>query len=211
MMGHVMFMRKGDVHTVPENVAVGTIWRFTSNGTFTVPAIGKYQVEIHGGGGGAAGIAQAKYRDEAGSLFATGGGSGELYETALEKGQQVSVTVGTGGAGAWTTSTSGKARGGTGGASTFGSLSCAGGGGGYVSGSNNSDAYYEVGKASGSLSSGGSWLIKSATLSSINVSSKGEGNTNNKAQSYGDGGVVSAGVPKDGQPGAVIVTYLGKE
>lgn len=206
-MGHVMFMRKGDVHTEPILLPIGTVWLFTSNGTFTAPADGKYQVEIHGGGGGAAGHVWGGAQN----AVASGGGSGELYETVLSKGEQVSVTVGSGGAAELKdASSSFAAQGGTGGKSTFGNLSCAGGGGGEALSEGVINEYsYSGGLASGSLATRGSGS-SAYQVTTLSVSG-GQGNKNNTSQTYGDGGAVTNCSPKDGKAGAVIVTYLGKE
>lgn len=167
-------------------VPVGTTWLFEENGTFTVPADGKYQIEIHGGGGGAA---------YASPCSAGGGGSGELIELALTEGDAWDITIGAGG-----TRKQGNGTGGTGGTSYFGSFAQPGGAGGYVY-----NAYSTVrnGEASGSIASKGG-----ATASGTNAGG-GQGNINNTAQTYGDGGSVVNSTAQNGQPGAVIITYLG--
>lgn len=172
---------------VPEfaKVPVGTTWLFEGNDTFTVPVDGNYQIELHGGGGGSACFIQAS---------AGGGGSGELIELALSKGDKWDITIGAGGA----KTSDGSA--GTGGTTYFGSFAQPGGGGGRVDGYN-SLAY--AGSAVGSLATSGSAAPYNSN------SSGGQGNKNNVAQTYGDGGAVAGGKTQNGQPGAVIITYLG--
>lgn len=205
-MGQVFYMEMGDVHTEPVNVPVGTMWLFTSNGTFTAPADGKYQVEIHGGGGGAAVSLWGN-----GGTVASGGGSGEVYEVVLSKGYQASITIGTGGTAALESGSDYEVIGGNGGATTFGNLSCAGGGGGMAqsNGIANDEYRWTGGAKSGSLATSGtgSYAYNYPSLSA----NAGQGNKNNTSQSYGDGGAVSSLTPSKGKAGAVIVTYLGKE
>ena len=94
---------------------------FTSSGTFTVPP-GVFQAEVELWGGGSGSFASV-------SGGPSGGGSGGGYArkriTNLTPGQQISVTVGTGGS-AGTTSGTAPTAGGT---SSFGSLVSATGGG----------------------------------------------------------------------------------
>lgn len=172
---------------VPEyaNVPVGTTWLFEENGTFTVPVDGNYQIEIHGGGGGAA---------FASPCSAGGGGSGESIELALTEGDAWDITIGAGG-----TRKQGNGTGGTGGTSYFGSFAQPGGAGGYV--------YAAYTTASGGNPSGS---IASAGVGGSGTGANGgQGNTNNTAQTYGDGGSVVNSTAQNGQPGAVIITYLG--
>ena len=196
---------------VPRNVPVGATWlyEYGDDGVFEVPKTGIYSVEIHGGGGGGA----------AGSLdyIASGGGSGELYEVTLTEGDQIDVTVGAGGTAGTTlirnTSTGNYYLGGNGGTSTFGDLSCAGGGGGRA-GSSGTSQYTYGGSKSGSLASEGSYYYSAGHSQGDTYSlSGGEGNTNNPSQTYGDGGRAYMNYPNEtpyaGEPGAVIITFLG--
>lgn len=194
-MGKVMFMRKGEVHTAPITIAEGTIWLYTEDGTFTVPADGNYQIEMHGGGGGGA-YAPAMYGStQIGA--AGGGGSGEIYEVTLASGDSYSITIGAGGAGAY------MGAGSSGGPTSFGSLYTLTGGSG---GSAQYGGYPNAGSASGSIASAGS--ISYGTQ----YASGGYGNTNNTSQTYGNGGNVNSNNGGNaGQSGAVIITYLGKE
>ena len=75
--------------------------RFTSPGTFTVPAgVTKVWVSMSGGGGG--GSSGKKYSD--GSTYIDGGGGGGAHavlaeEVTVTPGENIAVTIGTGGAG----------------------------------------------------------------------------------------------------------------
>ena len=192
---------------------VGTIWRFTSNGTFEVPDDGLYQIEMHGGGGGGGGVidvVSAYYQYEAPGQG--GGGSGSLQTVSLNKGDVHQVTIGQGGAhgaddgydadndvGAYTSG-----HGANGGTTSFGPYSVAGGYGGYGghrTGYNPSPKYSYSGQGVGNIASAGS----------NSEGTGGYGNVNNTAQTYGNGGrrsdYYSGG--RNGKPGAVIITYLG--
>lgn len=201
--------------TEPVNIAVGTIWLFTEDGTFTVPKTGTYQVELHGGGGGAA----LHGHNSAQVSIAGGGGSGEVYSVEYTKGQVIDVTIGAGGAGkkADVNTSTTYVTGGTGGKTTFGDLSITGGGGGTAYSVSSSTAKRDPvgGSKSGSLASSGStW--SGVDFNETSVAAGGEGNTSNTAQTYGDGGsgdgtssLVSRWFAEDGKPGAVIVTFMG--
>ena len=218
-MGKVMFLKKGEVHTAPVGVPpveVGTIWLFTENGTFTVPANGKYRVEMHGGGGG--GASSQLYTVTTDGYYHIyihgpgGGGSGEIYEVTYTKNTEIPITIGAGGSGGpkLAGSSGNGSDGGSGGTTSCGNLSIAGGRGGSF---NNS---LTGGAASGSLATAGANGISNVSQND-NPGVGGQGNKNNTAQTYGDGG--NAGgfrygesqTGSAGQPGAVIITYLGKE
>ena len=173
-------------------VEVGTTWVYTSNTTFTVPADGKYQVELHGGGGGGAGV----FDGNAGIWYcAGGGGSGHLLELTLTKDESYAITVGAGGSKG--TAYSAGAAGSSGGRTTFGNQAVNGGGGGAV------DMYFgrTPGGASGNIATDGS--------TGTGYAAGGKGNKNNTAQTYGDGGASNTDGGINGQPGTVIITYLG--
>lgn len=166
-------------------VEVGTTWAYTSDGTFEVPADGRYQVEMHGGGGGGA------YNV---NFSCGGGGSGEIATLQLTSGEIRNVIVGAGGQsrGAYAYGAFSGLKGGT---TYFGSLSQPGGGGAQVY-----DGGRLQGTASGSIASSGD------PYNGVG----GEGNTGNTAQTYGDGGSASISMGAiNGKPGAVIITYLG--
>lgn len=156
-------------------VPVGTTYTITESGSWTCPASGDWRIELHGGGGGGA-------SDALQGIYATGGGSGEIYTASLKYGDVINVTIGNAGA-AWQ----------PGAASVFGNLSLNGGGGGAA------NPYPGIGgSASGSIASAGN----AGRSSSISI---GLGNTSVPTQSYGNGGAPGS----NGQPGAAIVTFLG--
>ena len=184
-------------------------WEYTEDGTFTVPKSGKYKIEMHGGGGGGGGGAKVwsdsrrHYYEASGG---DGGGSGESYIQVLNRNDKYDIVIGKGGAGGRSSkgsdfnsgSTARGSSGIDGGMTRFGELlSIAGGnggGGGYarssLSGGSNSDG--SNGSVSGSLAnktSGGS--------------SKGN---------YGDAGYggSSSSSGRDGNSGALFITYLGE-
>lgn len=170
-------------------VPAGTTWTITESGQWEVPATGQYQVELHGGGGGAAIDFSGGQMPNYG---ASGGGSGEVYTLSLVKGQKIQVVIGSGGAGNrdWT--------GYAGGESSFGSVSIAGGGGGTC--------------LSGTLVAGGAvgTLATSGTTVHASLGAGGLGNKNKPNQTYGNGGNVFGGnYANSGQPGAAIITFLG--
>ena len=175
-------------------VAVGTTWAYTSNGTFEVPADGSYQIEMHGGGGGA--CVRTTYDSSWNAYYAlaSGGGSGEMYTLALTKGEHYAITIGSGGASISGGPSVDAAE--AGGSTSFGSYTVNGGGGGDGRGS-------VGGAAHGSLATSGAFISGGGTVAG------GYGNKNNTAQTYGNGGSVTASSPQNGQPGAVIITYLG--
>ena len=173
---------------------VGTTWLYEENGTFTVPADGIYQVEMHGGGGG--GVARKNGGDYANC---SGGGSGELQTVQLQKGADISITIGAGGSGGgqnyegWPLSGIGE----QGGTTTFGDLSVAGGHGGHAA-----NYTYKGGAASGNIAT-------AVTYYHMGYAAPGYGNKDNKAQTYGNGGQVNNGYAQNGKPGAVIITFKG--
>lgn len=185
----------------------GTTWLYETAGSFEVPANGKYEIEIHGGGGGPGWYAGYGTDYVCGG---GGGGSGELYELTLKKGEVYAITVGQGGY--QTGASFGYAE-----ASSFGEYSCAGGGNGgnasyYYDPSWMTDATRTPGKggtASGSLATAGG-TGKRSVSSSSGGGSPGQGNKNNTAQTYGDGGSYTGeNGSTHGKNGAVIITYLG--
>lgn len=174
---------------------VGTSYTITSSGTWTCPATGQWQIELHGGGGGGGGGA---YTGGGG-----GGGSGELYTVRITSGALLVISLGRGGVSGGTTGDGGDGTptnisGGL-------TLSCEGGTGGRR-------GLYgtpgQGGAASGSLATPGGNGDQYR-----NPGAGGYGNRNNRKQNYGNGG--SGGGHDNsrgsaGQPGAAILTYLGK-
>ena len=161
------------------SIPIGTVITITENLTWECPATGRWLLELHGGGGGG-GTAQWLWEDGGG-----GGGSGEELEITLNKRDAVSCTIGAGGhGGAYASS------GGDGEPTSFGNYTVQGGKGGTKT---------SPGAGSGNIASSGSG------------STPGEGNTRNPDQTFGDGGkgadTSHRGVA--GQPGAILLTYLG--
>ena len=68
---------------------IGTQWVFEENGTFVVPQTGKYEIELHGGGGSAFSVQFTTSR-----RYCSGGGSGEIYTADLVVGTEYAIEVG---------------------------------------------------------------------------------------------------------------------
>ena len=180
-------------------IDIGTTWLYEEDGSFKVPVTGTYQVEMHGGGGGGGGGTGGSSRLPGGA----GGGSGNLFTVELTKGDVIPVTIGAGGKGGEYagSSTHTNIDGETGGTTIFGDYSLAGGGGGLCGDTDS------PGAASGNIAQKGNTV---GVYESYAIG--GDGNKNNPDQTYGDGGngaqAYEAG--EAGQPGAVIVTFMGK-
>ena len=198
-------------------IPINTTYTFTEDGTFTVPADGRYQIELHGGGGGGGGAAEAIYTTGGRRVYVGeggyGGGSGEIFTTTLTEGSIYPITIGLGGslgasdeASGHSTSIDAQASSGSdGGTTSFGNLFSVsggkGGGGGYAT-AGGTETAGSNGSSSGSLASGSSG---GATIGS-----------------YGNGGRGSYGFwdyeedyfgLKDGSAGTkgvAIITYLGE-
>lgn len=179
---------------------VGTTWLYTENGTFTVPATGSYQIEMHGGGGGGGGGTQYVHM---GAYFGSGGGgSGTVLTLSLNKNDSCSITIGAGGAGGSPGYEGGAGNGSQGGTTTFGDYSIAGGHAGKGAGMHNA---LVAGSSSGNLATAGKCYDEDGAVDG------GYGNKNNTAQTYGNGGAGGYNLNKgsDGKPGAVIITFMG--
>lgn len=182
---------------------------FTSSGTFTIP-IGYTSVTVcmvGGGGGGSQG-----------GYHKAGGYAGTINNQVVlgTSGQTISVTVGSGGAGARGTDNNSRA-GSAGSASVFGSVTASGGGGGSASNSAN-QPYYGHGVSrttcggtgtDGSQSNVGGW-----TASGGQSSGFGNGGNGNRVDygTAGSGGVGSGGggarhYAGDGGRGEVRVSW----
>lgn len=83
---------------------------FTENGTFVVPETGNYTIELHGGGGGGGGGLRWRMSSDDSYTYQTGGDgghSGSKYTNVrLTAGQIYTITVGKGGAGGSSASSS---------------------------------------------------------------------------------------------------------
>ena len=148
-------------------------------GTWTCPVSGKWHIELHGGGGAGSNFDWTNLKSGGG-----GGGSGEEYEIILNAGETISYNIG------GATTSYGKST-------TFGEYSVDGG----ERASNDWG-----GSASGSLATSGT-----RGTSSTHPGFGGKGNKNKPEQTYGNGGD-GASVTTDrkyGNPGAIILTYLG--
>lgn len=174
---------------------VGKSYTITSSGTWTCPATGHWQIELHGGGGGGGGGA---YTGGGG-----GGGSGELYTARIPSGALLIISIGSGGVSGGSTGDGGDGTptnisGGL-------TLSCEGGKGG------RRGLYGTPGQGgapSGSLATSGGDGDQYR-----NPGAGGYGDRSNRSQKYGnggDGGGYSNSKGAAGQPGVAILTYLGK-
>ena len=177
---------------------IGPSWLFIEDGTFVVPFTGTYQIELHGGGGGGGGgtyYYNSSYGFDTYVSGGCGGGSGELYTLELVSNESYTVRIGEGGRAGYDEASVDSGSAGSKGSTTwFGTYSVDGGEGGtrgYRFGG--TDYYGTGGIKSGSIATDGT------------NSTPGYGNSNNIEQSYGNGGARK----KDGEPGAVIVTFMG--
>lgn len=190
-----------------ETVPVGTVWTITEDGDWEVLATGNYQVELHGGGGGAGGGLNVNYGETYWSGGA-GGGSGELFNASLTKGEIISAQIGQGGSGGNAGSSFSQGTDGNAGSKTsFGDFFVNGGDYGRApkTSGNILSQYPYGGAASGSIATAGS------SGSTYANAVGGYGNKNNQSQRYGNGGSGKQnGAGESGQPGAAIITYLGK-
>lgn len=174
---------------------VGTSYTITSSGTWICPATGQWQIELHGGGGGGG---EGYYTGGGG-----GGGSGDVWTVRISRNASLSVFIGSRGLGSHDSE-----NGSDGGPTTISgavALSCQGGAGGRrgLIGTPG-----QGGAASGSLATPGGNGDQYR-----NPGAGGYGNRNNRKQKYGnggDGGGYSNARGSAGQPGAAILTYLGK-
>lgn len=185
-------------------VAIGRLLGFTTiteSETFTVSLTGRYNVYLHGGGGGAS----ERPTSETGNWqVAGGGGSGEKFENViLTAGEQYNVVVGKAGASATSSSASTD-----GGATSFGSYSVAGGGRA-TSGS-------APGTGSGSLGGDGTTAYR-VTTTSPDVATGGTGG-DDIFNYYGVGASIKKSLSSSGRytytltggtDGCVILEYLG--
>lgn len=166
------------------------------------PVSGRWQVEMHGGGGGSAG------RGQGGSGYVprgAGGGSGNVSTFTLVAGEIYGIVIGKGGTPGtdainWTPATDGE----NGEATQFvgemngkvGTTNCPGGGGG--------DA--ENGRGGAAI---GNLATVGASYNGQLFLAGGLGNKNKPNQKYGNGGDSAKAKNKPGKNGAIILTYLG--
>ena len=198
-----------DVQSYPQNqqnatfgyVAIGRLLGFTTiteSTTFTVKLTGRYNIYLHGGGGGAS---ETPSSTTANWEISGGGGSGEKFENVtLTAGEQYNVVVGKAGtSGASSTN---------GGATSFGSYSVNGGG---------RATYRDTpGAGSGSLGKAGTSAYKVSSGRSV-VAHGGTGG-DDVFNYYGVGASITKSMSSSGKysykytsatDGCVILEYLG--
>lgn len=180
----------------------------TESGTFVVPQTGRYYLELHGGGGGA-----AMYRDDSDVSSATdvscadGGASGQSYEEiSLTEGDSIQVTIGSKGSN--TSGTSSTNSGSNGGTTSFGEYSVNGGGGAIA---RRSGTRYTVGTSYGNLATTGSGYQGAPADRFVTNRTTGGGVLSSLG--YGRGGTLSPNRTQNYQitptAGAVYLKYLG--
>lgn len=188
----------------------GTQWVITEDSEWECPADGVYLLELHGGGGASWGVAYNVIGEGFYSAWASGGGSGEMFEVQLKRGDKYPITIGQGG----TMDTFSTHH--YGGTTSFGDLASVAGGGSAMFTTMVNGAQRDVipGPASGSLAAAGTYGIqyagnaKDATYYAV---PGGFGNVNNQEQTYGNGASTTTdGSEVDGEPGAIIITYMGR-
>lgn len=183
-------------------VPIGTQWVITKSGTWEVPETGRYEVELHGGGGG---TGSRTYYEEGLLPGGSGGGSGEKWTVDLERGDAITVTIGVGGSSPTDNFYQSGTQGGT---TTFGKYSIAGGGGGepssaawYPAGNKYLISYGSGGAKSGTLATNGRTASASTTIPG--------GSGGATIGDYGTG--ANSGTDafeSQGKPGAAIVTFI---
>lgn len=161
---------------------VGTTWTFESDGFWFCYKTGRYNLELHGAGGQGHGR-----RSGSKNYTYGGGGSGSLQEVILQENEGWQITIGT--------------------PSNNGTTSMSNAQGQVYSIAKGGDATNNsVGYGIGNIAGNGS---PDSSSSGYNFSG-GAGNTSNPSQRYGSaysGSFNSSTV--NGNPGAVIITYLG--
>lgn len=161
-----------------------TEWTITQSGTWTVPRTGRYYIELYGGGGGAW---NNPYQYQ---IAYQAGSSCQSYDSVvLTKGEEIAVTIGTGGGASNNSSPAPNPSAATG--TTFGSYNVTGGG----------MAIGNVGAGAGNLGTQGTAYTRGYNNSTGVLGNK-----------YGYGGWYyggSGGGAYAGGPGAVYLKYLG--
>lgn len=167
---------------------------FTEDGTFVVPATGKYTIELHGGGGGGGGGFRWRLTSDGSYTYQTGGAggnSGSKYTNVqLTAGQVYTITVGKGGAGGSSDSSSSyssmsASKGENGTKSSFGNLYTVegGDGGGRPTGSGSSYKNGTEGTSYGTLKTG-------ITIDGITYGSGGAKGSVNNYGGNGNNGII---------------------
>ena len=191
-----------------------TNWLFTENQSFVVPFTGRYYLELHGGGGGAAMYGTLGQTVPAnGFSCADGGASGQAYEEiSLTKGQNISVIIGAAGSNRYGGNNT--YTGVSGGDTSFGEYSIKGGGGATA---NKYGTRYVVGMSYGNLATTGSGYTGNGVddpskLEFLTNRSYGKGVT--QSSGFGNGGTLTpkgyGDVQLDPKAGCVYLKYLGE-
>ena len=186
------------VSAIPSGGTVTTsggarIHTFNSSGTF---ATGGYAGNVeylvlaagagggiqHGGGGGAGG-----YRTNVSGQTSGGGGSAESTYS-ITASQNITVTVGAGGAGVTTLSSMGGLRGASGGNSVFGTITSLGGGGGTSMVTNNNSGNSGGSGGGGALDATGGGGTSAGGAGTSGQGYAGGTNTGYSNSNYGGGG-----------------------
>lgn len=154
----------------------------TESTTYTVPKTGYYNIELHGKGGSGT---RRSFDSNTKQVSCGGGGSGQLCSNILlQKDETYAVTIGN--------------------SVFFGSYTVAKGGDADIKSYTN----YSVGVGSGDLAEDGKEKTSETTVSTL-VASGGSGGSS--IGNYGDGGEGKyADGTTAGEPGAVIITYVGE-
>ena len=171
----------GAVKKVWPTFPIGTkiVLDTVGSGTWTCPASGEWEVELHGGGGsGGPGL---NYYKGAG-----GGGSGSVFTISFEKGASFEYTIG---AGASSPHKDGEST-------QIAQLSVDGA---------RSASYYRGGAGAGNLGTAG----RDGDTNIIGTGGYGNRNKPEQPYGNGGNGGPVQGTQKPGKDGAIILTYLG--
>lgn len=194
-----------------EDVSNKNEWLIVTNRNFVVPKTGRYYLELHGGGGGAASYVKAYGR----ITIASGGASGKSYaEINLTANQNINVVIGKKGKSkVVSVSTSGSFPTGgieaTDGESTsFGEYTVSGGKGAKCL----TEVEGTIGESVGDLASTGSAYSGTTPPSSTPYTNKASGGGVLSSYGYGDGAYFNSAYESAEEPksGAVYLKYLGE-
>ena len=206
------------------SLPVGTKHTITSSQNWKCPATGLWEIELHGGGGGGGGGGGDNGAGVSGHGGGGGGGSGAIVELSLTRGVNYAITIGAGGLGGALADRINQPGdvGADGEASSFGQLfSVDGGNGGGGGGAPSGQGGFGAAGHGNIATSGGAGTNSGGSGNGAAGGNGGTGNINNRSQTYGDGGAGGRSSPTwsspypgsdgdPGQPGACILTYLGK-
>lgn len=201
-----------------------------TQGTWTCPASGSWQIEIHGGGGGGGGSYSTSGAPHC-FLGAGGGGSGSLYTSSYTRNQTISYTIGRGGAAGVNDINDDQGTDGSDGQpTTFGTFSVDGGEGGSAYYNNEWNSPFDdygcmPGDGAGTTGEQGMGYTGNnrsinggnATSSSSPSFDINEGGSGGGTGTYGKGGTGGRSsnrnwdevLPTAGYNGAIILTFLG--